>query len=374
MGILDKLRPQSKNSHPDPAIRLEAVHETDADDHAALAAFAKDDADPRVRRAAVSRVVEASVLSDIVRNESDAAVKDAAVAQLVERAAKHEPAQAGAAIEALIALGRERELAHLAKSAGPEALRRQAVEALADQKLLGSVARHAAESGARLLAVSRLTDPSELEGVAARGEHADAAVAAIDAIQAPTLDQLANLSQKARTKAAQKRARALARPLEPVVEPQGSLEVTYKEAEQEQARALVAQMTGLAGAADLGAAREGYGSARVAWVELLADADVDPAIIDTFERASSAVRERLAADDQARQEAERVRQEREREQGERAAVCSSVEALHGEDILDRLAEARATWEGLPPMPLLALVRVHDENDLVMPHRCVSSWV
>ena len=27
-----------------------------------------------------------------------------------------------------------------------------------------------------------------------------------------------------------------------------------------------------------------------------------------------------------------------------------VEALHGDDILDRLAEARATWEGLPPMP------------------------
>ena len=54
----------------------------------------------------------------------------------------------------------------LAKSAGPESLRRQAVEALGDQKLLGSVARHAAEAGARMLAVSRLTDAAELEGVA----------------------------------------------------------------------------------------------------------------------------------------------------------------------------------------------------------------
>ena len=49
-------------------------------------------------------------------------------------------------------------------------------------------------------------------------------------------------------------------------------------------------------------------------------------------------------------EADRARQAREREQGERAAVCGGVESLHGDDILDRLAEARATWEGLPPMP------------------------
>ena len=136
----------------------------------------------------------------------------------MERASKHEPTIAGDAVAALVTLGRGRELAQLAKSSGPDALRRQAVEALSDQKLLGSIARHAAEAGARLLAVSRLTDPAELEGVASRGEHADAAVAAIDALQAPSLDLLTSLSQKARTKAAQKRARALARSLEPAPE------------------------------------------------------------------------------------------------------------------------------------------------------------
>ena len=94
MGILDKLRPQSKHSHPDPNVRLEAVHETDSADQATLAALAKDDADPKVRRAAVSKLTEASALADIVRNESDGGVKDAAVVQLVDRAAKHEAAQA----------------------------------------------------------------------------------------------------------------------------------------------------------------------------------------------------------------------------------------------------------------------------------------
>ena len=29
MGILDKLRPQSKSTHPDPNIRIEAIHELD---------------------------------------------------------------------------------------------------------------------------------------------------------------------------------------------------------------------------------------------------------------------------------------------------------------------------------------------------------
>ena len=153
MGILDKLRPQSKATHTDPTVRLEALHETSTDDTATLSAFAKDDPDPRIRRAAIARLTDASVLADIVRNEPDEGLKDAAVAQLVERAAKHEDAQAAPAVSALITLGRSRELAQLAKSAGPEHLRRQAVESIADARLLGSIARHAAEAGARLLAV-----------------------------------------------------------------------------------------------------------------------------------------------------------------------------------------------------------------------------
>jgi hypothetical protein len=350
MGILDKLRPQSKASHPDPQLRLEAVHETSLDDQVALSVFAKDDADPRVRRAALVRLTDVAALADIVRNESDSGVRDAALAQLVERGGKHEEAHAAPAVAALTALGRSKELTLLAKSPGPEELRRQAVEAIGDERLLGSVARHAAEAGARLLAVSRLTDASELEGVAIRGEHADAAVAAIDALQTPSLEQLTNIGQKARTKAAQKRARALARPLEAAPVGEAAPAIIYKEADQERARELVARMSGLAGAADPLALREGYGAARVAWVELLADADVEPPLADAFEQASATVRDRMAAEDGARMEAERARQAREREQAERTAVCETVESLSGDDIPDRLAQARAEWEGMPPMP------------------------
>lgn len=350
MGILDKLRPQSKHTHPDPSIRIEAVHETDAADHAALSAFAKDDQDVRVRRAAVSRLSDAATLADVARNESDLSLRDHAVAQLAERAARHDEALAGPAVAALIALGRERELGVVAKSTGPEAARRQAVEAIRDQKLLASVARHAAEAGPRMLAIGRVTDQAELEGVAVRGDHADAAVAAVDQLTSPSVDTLTTISQKAKTKAAQKRARALLRAVEPPAPVEAAPAVEYKEADQQRANELYVQMSSLGTTSDMALVRDGYGAARVAWVELLADADVQPELVTRFEAASEAVRDRLAADEDARRDAERVREALEREQAGRAEVCASIEQLQGEGITERLAEFRVMWEGMPPMP------------------------
>ena len=62
MGILDKLRPQSKSTHPDPNIRITAIHELDPGDVESLSAFAKDDSDARVRRVAVARIGDAANL------------------------------------------------------------------------------------------------------------------------------------------------------------------------------------------------------------------------------------------------------------------------------------------------------------------------
>src|SRR6187549_2134366 len=171
MGILDKLRPQSKTTHPDPNIRIEAIHELDPQDFASLSAFAKDDADARVRRAAVARIGDAAVLADIVRNESEGSVRDHALGQLIEQASKHDATVAMTAVAALASLGRERELATVAKASGPDEVRRAAIAAVRDEKSLGSIARHGAEAGARLVALERLTEPAEIESVALRGEH-----------------------------------------------------------------------------------------------------------------------------------------------------------------------------------------------------------
>lgn len=349
MGILDKLRPQSKSTHPDPNIRIEAIHELDPADIESLNAFAKDDTDARVRRVAVARIGDASVLADIVRNESEGSVRDHALGQLVEQASKHDAAVAMTAVGALASLGRERELAQVAKAAGPDEVRRAAIAAVRDEKSLGSIARHAAEAGARLVAIERLSDAAEIEGVALRGEHADAAVAAIDRLSNPSSDTLTSIADKARTKAAQKKARTLLKAAQPapVAAETGP---AYKEADQQKARDMVAAMRNLSSTSDFAQLREAYAAARVAWVELLADADIQDAIEADFENASNVVRERLAADEAARADAERQRRALEQEQADRISVCAGVEALGGDDIGDRVAQARATWEGMPAMP------------------------
>ena len=349
MGILDKLRPQSKSTHPDPNIRIEAIHELDPADLESLNAFAKDDADARVRRVAVARIGDASVLADIVRNESEGSVRDHALGQLVEQAGKQDAAAAMTAVAALASLGRERELATVAKTAGPEEVRRAAIAAIRDEKSLGSVARHGAEASARLIAIERLTDPAEIEGVALRGEHADAAIAAIDKLTDASAQTLTMIAEKARTKAAQKKARTQLKAAAPAAPAEAS-GPAFRDADQQKASDLVARMRGLASVNDVTQLREAYAAARVAWVELLADADIQPAIEADFESASTVVRDRLAADEAARADAERERRALEQEQADRAAVCARVEALGGDDIEDRLAEARATWEGMAPMP------------------------
>ena len=349
MGILDKLRPQSKSTHPDPNIRIEAIHELDPSDIESLNAFAKDDADARVRRVAVARIGDASVLADIVRNEAEGSVRDHALGQLVEQASKHDAATAMTAVAALASLGRERELATVAKAAGPDEVRRAAIAAVRDQKSLGSIARHAAEAGARLVALERLSDAGEIEGVALRGEHADAAVAAIDRLTNPSSDTLTSIADKARTKAAQKKARTLLKASEPAAAP-AETGPAYKEADQARAREMVDRMIGFASTADFAQLRESYAAARVAWVELLADAEIQDSIEADFENASNVVRERLAADEAARADAERQRRALEQEQADRVAVCAHVEGLSGDDITDRVAQARASWEGMPAMP------------------------
>ncbi|MEO8679989.1 MAG: DUF349 domain-containing protein [Vicinamibacterales bacterium] len=350
MGILDKLRSQPKHKHSDPAVRVEGVHDADPEsDGDLLVSLAKDDPDARVRRAAVSRLHDAAALADIARNESDEGVRDHAVSQLLDQASRHDDGVASAGVAALVALGRERELAIVAKASGPEAVRRAALAGVRDEKALGSIARNAMEPSARLLAVERLADQAELEGVVMRGEHADAAVAALDRLVDPSVELLTAISQKARAKAAQKKARTLIKSNEAPAAPAAD-GPSYKDLDQQKASEFVTQMTALGAVNDSMAQREALAAARVAWVELLADADIKPEIVSAFEAASEVVRQRLAADEAARAEAERQRRAVEQEQADRAAVCAQVEGLAGDDLVDRLADARATWEGMPPMP------------------------
>ncbi len=348
MGILDKLRPQARWKHGDPAVRLEAV--TGLDDAAAdvFTQVATDDHDARVRRAAVARLSDPDTLAAVSRNDVDTGVRDAAVERLAALAALADDG-AVRAVAALGGLGRHRELAALARSAAPETARHAAVSLLGEAKALGGVARHALDAGTRLLALERLSDGAELEAVATNGEHADAAVAALDRLVAATPEQLSAIAQRARTKAAAKRAKALlaAATAPPAVAAPAA--VDYKDADQDAARALVLQMQALSASIDASAVRDGYAAARVAWVELLADAEVRPEIVEEFETLSDRVRTAVAADEARRAEESRRAAALRQEQAERLALCERLEALSGDDVAAGLEAARAEWEGLPPM-------------------------
>ena len=351
MGLLEKLRPQPKHKHADPAVRLEGLHDIDDTDQAALVALAIDDPDPRVRRAATGRVTDAAALAGMVRNESDLATRDLATSRLAALAEHSDTAVALSAITALASLGRQRELAGVARSSALEGVRRSAAENVTDPKALGSIARHAVDPGTRLIAIERLTDLTELEAVATRGEHADAAVDALDRLDSPTDEVLNNIALRAKTKAVQKRARAILRLREEASRPVAATPaVEYKDADQSRARELADQMDAAGATMDLTTVRQTYAALRVAWVELLADAEIHPQHITRFEQLSDTVREKLQAHEAARAESERQQQQRAREQAERAAVCAEIEALEGDYVPERLPMLRAQWDTLPPMP------------------------
>ena len=182
MGILEKLRPQPRWKHADPAVRAAAVYDLGPDETEALHALAREDAEARVRRAAVTRIDELDVLGDIARTDPDEDVRAEAVRGLAGMAAEaDDTAQAIDAVRRLLALGRTKEIVVVARdSSRAPTCARAVVDLLDDPKALGAISRHAQDSATRLRALARLTDTEEVLNVALKAEHTDAAVAALE--------------------------------------------------------------------------------------------------------------------------------------------------------------------------------------------------
>jgi len=206
MGILEKLRPAPRWKHADPSVRAAAVYEIGPEDGEALRALAREDADARVRRAAVMRLDDAEVLADVARTDPDEDVRSEAVRGLAGLAAEADDvAAAVGAVRHLLALGRTKEVVVVARASTSEAVRGAIVDLLEDQKALGSLGRHASDNSTRLRALARVTDGEELLNVALKSEHTDVAVAALERINAA--DALRAIAQRARNKVAARRAR-----------------------------------------------------------------------------------------------------------------------------------------------------------------------
>jgi len=349
MGILEKLRPQPRWKHADPAVRVAAVYELGPEDAEALHGLAREDAEARVRRAAVTRIDDVSVLADIAGSDPDDEVRGEAVRGLAGIAAEaDDSAQALDAVRQLLALGRMKEIVLVARDSSSAEVRVAVVDAIEDQKTLAAISRHARDGSTRLRALARLTEADDILHVALKAEHTDAAVAALERVDRP--EALAEVSQRARNKVAVRRARARLRLLEVAAQPASGAEIQMRAEERQRALALLHRADGLVAVASPDEARSALAEVRLAWAELQADVEIEPALVQQFEAASEAVREAIEQRQQERAAEEERARALAREQADRLAICEEIAALSGPDAADRIAELKVRWDSLPPMP------------------------
>jgi hypothetical protein len=353
MGILEKLRPQPRWKHTDPVVRVAAVYELGTEDLDALHALAREDAEARVRRAAVSRIDEVPLLGEVARTDPDEDVKAEAVRGLAGIAAEADDVnQAIEAVKQLVVLGRTREIVLVARDSSSAEVRAGVVDLLEDQKALGSVSRHAPDGSTRLRALARLADREEVLNVALKAEHTDAAVAALERIS--ETEQLNTIAQRARNKVAARRARARIRLMEDAAQPSPA-EAATKMGADDRTRALdlLHRAEALVAVTDPADATSALAAVRLAWAEFQADVETDAVLMQQFEVASDAVREAIAERQQERAAEEERARAIAREQADRVAICEQIESLSflsGGDAADRVAELKVRWDGLPPMP------------------------
>jgi hypothetical protein len=352
MGIFEKFRTQPRWKHADPSVRMAAIYELGTDEQAVLSGIVRDDPEARVRRAAVSRLDDVATLGEVLRTDPDGDVRAEAQRRLIGLAAETSDADVARAVVAqLLDAGLQRELVVVARDSTDAGIKAIVVEALTDSRALGAISRQATDGPTRLLALSRISDSDELCQVALRSEYTDSAVAAFGRLIDPSA--IAAIAQRARNKVVMRKARARERLLEEAlraVRPAPAQAATAMSPEDRQrAASLVAEAEALVATEDPALVEAGLTRLRVAWAELQADTDVDPSLQGHFDSALESVREAMAARAAERQAEEERRKEREREAADRVAVCEAIETLDGADALDRFAELKVQWDGLPPL-------------------------
>ncbi len=302
MALLDRFKPQPKWKNTDPAVRVSAIQALDdaADETAAvLASLAAEDPDARVRRTAVARLLDPTVLSRAARQDTEEGVRQKAVERLLALAqdglAPNQTDGFSRAEAALAALDEPRHLAVVAKGEADDRLRRRAVERLTDAKALGSVARHAKDAGIAALAAEHIDDPGELLNVAMKTEHKQAGVVAVERLAAASpADRAAfeQIAERAAEKAVSRRARAA--------------------------------------------------------VQAIDEAEAERRVAEEAERERE--RERQREEERLARERERLAREAAREAAlaPRRELCERMEAAVAEAQADDIDRARAEWEGFPP--------------------------
>ena len=351
MSFLDRLRPQPRWKHADPAVRAAAVAELPADpEHQQIIAeLAGTDSDVRVRQAALARLDSVVELVALAGRESDDDLRREISERLVAIASAAADGDGDAAL-ALGGLSDQRQLAAVAKSSPHDTVRTAALGRIHDPRALSSVARQAADARVALEAVSRVADVEELTSIAARTDHKDAGIAALEraaiaaAADGNLRDLLDGVAARAKNKGVVKRARAMIQEIEEAE----AVKRAAQEAWRQRVAAALARVEALKATPGAADASDRLNQAESDWRELgTCGYEIDP---DTVGRFSTLVSEARAAVAAYEREQAELRAEAERQAAIRTvrlALCERVDALRGEDAAEETARARAEWEGLP---------------------------
>jgi hypothetical protein len=320
MALLDRFRAQSGHKNPDAAARLQFVQELPLEERDLLTEVAREDSDPRVRRAAVAKLMDPVALAAVARADADEQVRVQAVSMLRDIALEaFEGLGETDGLAAVAAIDDPKTLIGIARNASREATAHAALARVTDGHALGSIARHAEQESVRRAAFDRLHDHAELLGVALNSEFRDPTLAAVERITARA--ELEQIAARAKNKSASKRARAIVREMDERLA-----------AEEQEAREAAA-----ASAAAAAAAVAPVVEAHPAEAARTAPEESDRQEERTREDADRAEADRLARE--AREEAARPRVD----------LCERIERIQGEKALEELELATAEWEGMPAL-------------------------
>ena len=356
MGFLDKLKPQPRWKHADPAIRLDAIRELD--DAGELAAIAESDPDVRVRRLVLSRLTDPDVIHRLATADPDADLRERAADSLVALACRtngHRQAAATAdsagengadpALRAVRALSDPRRLSAIARSEAADDVREEALSRITEPRVLGAIARHAKHESSARAAGARVTDPDELLEIALHGDHRDVALDAFERLVAPgaDLELLRSVEPRTAQKAVSRRARALIQEIEATEAARLAAIDDQRRREQALCEA-VEQVADLA--ADVAMARAELSRLADAWqtLEVIDDAARERFAAAVTSAEAAIVRRQREADEMA--ERRRLRAEA---VATREALCARVETLDGDDCLAQLVPIEEEWRSLLPL-------------------------
>ena len=342
MGLLDKLKPQPRWKHADPAVRLEALKELD--DPIELAAMAETDPEAKVRRAVVAKIADAELLGRISGQDPDADIRDRASERLLAMATAA-GADGAVALAAAQHLSDPRRLSTVAKSQAADAVRASALERITDERGLGSIARHAAHESTALAALERLTSTDELTDVALNSEHKDVALRAFERVAGDSADValLRSFESRAQQKTVVKRARALVQ----AIEDAEAARVAAAEERQRQQSALLESVERLADlAADTSLIKTELTRLSDAWDAMAVS---DAAARERFSEGVSAANAAIARKQREAEEAAEQARARAEAIATADALCARVETLEGDDVLVQLVPIEEEWRSLSPL-------------------------